>query len=194
MSSARVKHIFGSVVLYVSSLSACSNDAICLRSHWIYAAMGKRGCRPAANVRPTRPKCIDSFFATQPTTEMVLDDEAKQVEEIFAAQLSPSTEAEDQGAETSCSQAAAGRHAVLHQAPGSVALSEGAPSTPAQSVTHDVQPRERRELCLDDVNYAVLAMDGPGTSEEKVAARAAELARVGKEAERLYSQAGKRDG
>ena len=192
MSSARVKHIFGSVVLYVSSLSACSNDAICLRSHWISAAMGKRGGRPAANVRPTRPKCIDSFFATQPTTEMVLDDEAKQVEEIFAAQLSPSTEAEDHCAETSCSQAAAGRHAVFHQAPGSVAVSEGAPTTPAQSVMQGVEPRDHNELCVE-VNYGLLSMDGPGTSEEKVAARAAEMERVGTEVERLYSLAGKCD-
>ena len=124
---------------------------------------------------------------------MVLDAEANEVEGMFAVQRSPPPEAEDQGAGTSCSQAAAGRYAVLHQAPGSVALSEGAPSTPAQSAMHGVQPRERRDLCLDDVNYAALLMKLPGTSEEKVAARAAELERIAKEIDRLYNPAGKCD-
>ena len=120
---------------------------------------------------------MQSLFATPRTAETVQD-----VEEIFAAQLSPAVDKGTQ--ETLCSQVAAGNHRDLShamfqnsQAPGRVAA-----STP---VMRGVDPRE---LCLE-INYPLLVLGGPGTSEEKAASRAAELERVGKEVERLYFRA-----
>ena len=143
--------------------------------------MGKRGSKPGVNTRLTRPKC---------TVQSMQDVEREQeVEEIFAAQRSPVTEAKDKSTRTtSSSEATAGSHRDA-QAPSSVAVSEGTPSTQVQSVMRGVQPRE---VCIE-VNYALLAQDAPGPSEEKAAARAAEVERVGKEVGRLYSQARKCD-
>ena len=125
---------------------------------------------------------------SQCTVEAEQDVE-RELEEMFAAPCSPIAEVEDRDVqETSCSHAA-----VAARAPGSVAVSEGAPSTPVQSVMPRVEPRiQPREVCLD-VKYETLITQGPGTSEEKVAARAAELERISKEAQRLYIQQEKCD-